>query len=173
MKKSIESSRAVQAQHIGEDEMTRNVFEDLGFSPEEAAALKLKTDLHTKIVKCAAHRSQTQLQTLLDESQPRVSELLRGKMSKFSLETLVIYAAKLGLHTELKTTTPKEAWGGMEVFIDEAKDLPPDMFGGGRVDSSKAHHVFIIPHGHRNYAICSRCDLSDVYICAFNVPCKP
>jgi predicted XRE-type DNA-binding protein len=84
--------------------MTKNVFEDLGFSPEEAAALKLKTDLHTKIVKSAACYSQKQLQTLLDESQPRVSDLLRGKMSKFSLEMLVIYAEKLGLRTEIRTT---------------------------------------------------------------------
>jgi hypothetical protein len=30
---------------------TKNGFEDLGFSPEEAAALKLKADLHTTIVK--------------------------------------------------------------------------------------------------------------------------
>jgi predicted XRE-type DNA-binding protein len=84
--------------------MTKNVFEDLGFSPEEAAALKLKADLHTKIVKSAARYSQKQLQTLLDESQPRVSDLLRGKMSKFSLEMLVIYAEKLGLRTEIRTT---------------------------------------------------------------------
>ena len=83
--------------------MAKNLFEDLGFSPEEAAALKLKTDLHTKIVKCAARYSQKQLQTVLDESQPRVSDLLRGKMSKFSLETLVIYAEKLGLRTEIRT----------------------------------------------------------------------
>lgn len=83
--------------------MAKNLFEDLGFSPEEAAALKLKADLHTKIVKRAARYSQKQLQTMLDESQPRVSDLLRGKMSKFSLEMLVIYAEKLGLRTEIKT----------------------------------------------------------------------
>ena len=83
--------------------MTKNVFEDLGFSPEEAAALRLKTDLHSKVVKRAAGYSQKQLQTILDEPQPRVSDLLRGKMSKFSLEMLVIYAEKLGLRTEIRT----------------------------------------------------------------------
>jgi len=83
--------------------MGKNLFEDLGFSPEEAAALKLKADLHSKIVKSAARYSQKQLQTILDEPQPRVSDLLRGKMSKFSLEMLVIYAEKLGLRTEIKT----------------------------------------------------------------------
>jgi predicted XRE-type DNA-binding protein len=83
--------------------MARNVFEELGFSPEQAAALKLKADLHSKVVKSAARYSQKQLQTILDEPQPRVSDLLRGKMSKFSLEMLVIYAEKLGLRTEIKT----------------------------------------------------------------------
>ena len=83
--------------------MAKNVFEDLGFSPEEAAALRLKADLHTKVVKRAARYSQKQLQTILDEPQPRVSDLLRGKMSKFSLETLVIYAERLGLRTEIRT----------------------------------------------------------------------
>jgi predicted XRE-type DNA-binding protein len=83
--------------------MARNVFEELGFSPEQAAALKLKADLHSKVVKSAARYSQKQLQTILDEPQPRVSDLLRGKMSKFSLEMLVIYAEKLGLRTEIRT----------------------------------------------------------------------
>ncbi len=88
--------------------MSRKAFEDLGFSPEEAVALKLKTDLHTKIVKCASRHSQQELQTLLDTTQPRISDLMRGKMSKFSLEMLVIYAEKLGLHTEIRTTAPKK-----------------------------------------------------------------
>jgi predicted XRE-type DNA-binding protein len=59
--------------------MVKNLFRDLGFSPEEAAALKLKADLHSKVVKSAARYSQRQLQTILDESQPRVSDLLLGK----------------------------------------------------------------------------------------------
>jgi|SRR5579859_164976 len=99
--------------------MGKNLFEDLGFSPEEAAALKLKTDLHTKIVKCAARYSQKQLQAVLDESQPRVSDLLRGKMSKFSLETLVIYAEKLGLRTEIRTKKARSrgAAAGLAVLL--------------------------------------------------------
>jgi predicted XRE-type DNA-binding protein len=88
--------------------MARNVFEDLGFSPEEAAALKLKADLHTKIVKRAGRYSQQELQALFGVSQPRISDLLRGKMSKFSLEMLVIYAEKLGLRTQIKTTGAKK-----------------------------------------------------------------
>ncbi len=57
----------------------------------------------SEVVKRAAGYSQKQLQTFLDESQPRVSNVLRGKMSRLSLEMLVIYAEKLGLRTEIRT----------------------------------------------------------------------
>ncbi len=83
--------------------MARNLFEDLGFSPEKAAALKLKADLHTRVVKVASRHSQRELQNILQASQPRISDLLRGKMSKFSLEMLVFYAERLGLETSIKT----------------------------------------------------------------------
>ncbi len=83
--------------------MARNVFEDLGFSPEKAAALKLKADLHTKVVKVASRYSQRELKDILQASQPRISDLLRGKMSKFSLEMLVFYAERLGLETTIRT----------------------------------------------------------------------
>ncbi|MGA2022396.1 MAG: XRE family transcriptional regulator [Candidatus Sulfotelmatobacter sp.] len=84
--------------------MSQKLFEDLGFSPQEAAALKLKADLNTRIVKAAAGYTQQELRDMLGTSQPRVSDLLRGKMSKFSLDTLVVYAELLGLRTEIKTT---------------------------------------------------------------------
>jgi predicted XRE-type DNA-binding protein len=63
----------------------------LGFLPEKAAALKLKADLHTKIVKVASRYSQRELQNILQTSQPRVSDLLR------------FYAERLGLETSIKT----------------------------------------------------------------------
>lgn len=69
--------------------------------------MKLKADLHTKIVGFAARYSQQELQVMLQESQPRISDLMRGKISKFSLEMLVFYAERLGIVTEIKTTLPK------------------------------------------------------------------
>jgi predicted XRE-type DNA-binding protein len=88
--------------------MSQKLFEDLGFSPQEAAALKLKADLNTRIVKAATGYTQQELQNKLGTSQPRVSDLLRGKISKFSLDTLVVYAELLGLRTEIRTTQPKK-----------------------------------------------------------------
>jgi predicted XRE-type DNA-binding protein len=84
----------------------RNVFDDLGFSREEAVALTMKAALHRKIVQYAKHYSQTQLRKMLGESQPRISDLMRGKISKFSLEMLVTYADALNMRPEIKTHEP-------------------------------------------------------------------
>ena len=83
--------------------MKSNVFEQIGFSPEEAATLKMKSELHSQIVKTIKKRgyTQTDLQKRLDESQPRVSDLMTGKIAKFSLETLITYAEALGLHPQI------------------------------------------------------------------------
>jgi predicted XRE-type DNA-binding protein len=83
--------------------MKSNVFEQIGFSPEEAASLKMKSELHSQIVKAIKKRGYTQadLQKRLNESQPRVSDLMTGKISKFSLETLIAYAEALGLHPQI------------------------------------------------------------------------
>jgi predicted XRE-type DNA-binding protein len=83
--------------------MKSNVFEQIGFSPEEAATLKMKSELHSQIVKTIKKRGYTQadLQKRLDESQPRVSDLMTGKIAKFSLETLITYAEALGLHPQI------------------------------------------------------------------------
>jgi len=97
--------------------MSSKLFEDLGFSPEEAAALKLKTDLNTKIVKAAASYTQQQLQAKLGTSQPRISDLLRGKISKFSLDTLVVYAELLGLRTEIKTSKKRGVAAGTPAAV--------------------------------------------------------
>jgi predicted XRE-type DNA-binding protein len=84
----------------------KNVFDDLGFSSEEAAALTIKSKLHSQIVRCAKHYSQRQLKEILGEPQPRISDLLRGKIAKFSLETLVTYADALDMRPEIKTHPP-------------------------------------------------------------------
>lgn len=84
----------------------RNVFDNLGFSSDEAAALTMKSELHSKILRYAKNYSQARLQEILGETQPRVSDLLRGKISKFSLETLVTYAEALHMRPEIRTYQP-------------------------------------------------------------------
>lgn len=75
-----------------------NVFADLGFDDAEAQVLALRADLMVQLEKQIKARKMTQVAAsrLLGVSQSRVSDLKRGKVEKFSLDTLVQFAAKLG-----------------------------------------------------------------------------
>ena len=84
-----------------------SVLDDLDIAPGKSASFKLRAELHANIIKVASRYSQSKLQDLLDESQPRVSDFLRGKVTKFSLETLVEYAERLGMRPHIKTEAPK------------------------------------------------------------------
>lgn len=85
----------------------RNVFDDLGFSREESAELSKKAKLCSQIVQYAKrHYSQAELARVLDEPQPRVSDLMRGKIAKFSLDILIAYAEALGMKPEIKLHRP-------------------------------------------------------------------
>jgi predicted XRE-type DNA-binding protein len=77
-----------------------NVLDDLGFSPEQATALKFKAELYQAILKFAQKYSQKELQTILEEPQPRVSELLNGKIASKSVDKLLYYAARLGIEAK-------------------------------------------------------------------------
>jgi predicted XRE-type DNA-binding protein len=79
-----------------------NVFDDLGFSPEEASALKFKAELYQAILKCARKYSQKELQIIFAEPQPRVSELLNGKIANKSVDKLLYYAGRLGIEAKAK-----------------------------------------------------------------------
>jgi predicted XRE-type DNA-binding protein len=87
-----------------------NVIDDLSFSPEEAAAIKLKTSLHAEILRLVEKRKlkALQLEKILDQPQPRISELLRGKISKMSVEKLAGYLYRLGV--EIKISARKAAY---------------------------------------------------------------
>jgi predicted XRE-type DNA-binding protein len=86
-----------------------NVIDDLGFSPEEAAAVKLKASLHAEILRVVKKRKlkARQLEVILDQPQPRISELLGGKISKMSAEKLAGYLSRLGI--EIKITARRAA----------------------------------------------------------------
>jgi predicted XRE-type DNA-binding protein len=80
-----------------------NVFRDLGFSEEKAEHLVIRADLLIQIQKVVTARrlKQSQLAKLLQVSQPRVSDLLRGRLHLFSIETLIDILGRLGVQVRL------------------------------------------------------------------------
>ena len=77
-----------------------NVFRDLGFPTEEAEHLLIRADLLIQLQKAIAARDLTQAKaaTILRVTQPRVSDLLRGRLDLFSTDTLIDMLARLGVH---------------------------------------------------------------------------
>ena len=80
-----------------------DVFDDLGLSHSEASALKVKATLLDAILGEIETRGYTQreLVEILDEYQPSVSNLVRGKIAKVSLEKLLAYSDRLKMRTTL------------------------------------------------------------------------
>jgi predicted XRE-type DNA-binding protein len=81
-----------------------NVFIDLGYSPEEAAILQMRSDLMVDLRKWIKTKrlTQTKAAEILGVSQSRVSDLIRGKWERFSLEMLITLATRVGMHVSLR-----------------------------------------------------------------------
>ena len=80
-----------------------NVFRDLDFSPEEAEHLLIRSDLMIKIEKLLKARrlKQAEAAKAMGVSQPRVSDLLRGRIDLFSTDALIDMLARLGVTVRL------------------------------------------------------------------------
>jgi predicted XRE-type DNA-binding protein len=85
-------------------EKFESVFDAIAKSPEEALNMKLRASLIHKIRDKVSDAGWTQVKTAqqLGITQPRVSDLLSGKLSKFSLDALVNMLARLGSDVKLK-----------------------------------------------------------------------
>lgn len=81
-----------------------SVWDAIEDTPEEAANMKLRSVLLTALKKHLARTdmSQAQAAKLLGVTQPRVSDLMRGKIELFGLDALVNMATAAGLHIEMR-----------------------------------------------------------------------
>ena len=83
-----------------------SVWDAISDTPEEAANLRLRSELMDKITALIQNNGWTQLEAAkrCSVTQPRINELLRGRISRFSLDALVNIASALGqrVHVELE-----------------------------------------------------------------------
>ena len=81
-----------------------NVFLDLGFSPAESRNLRMRSQLMTALRKFIEKENLTQAEAAkrLKVTQPRISDLTRGKISRFSLDTLVNMLTDAGVEVDLR-----------------------------------------------------------------------
>lgn len=82
-----------------------NVFQDVGFPPGEAAHLQIRADLMISLNQLLVDRGLTQVRAakLLGVTQPRVSDLKRGRLELFSIDALVDMFSRLDVAVTFKT----------------------------------------------------------------------
>ncbi len=84
-------------------ESSGNVFLDLGYSSEDAEILRMRADLMAEVRRWISDQGFTQAEAaeILQVSQSRISDLVRGKWEKFSLEMLIVLAMRSGFNLTL------------------------------------------------------------------------
>jgi len=88
-----------------------NVFTDLGFTPAEAGNLRMRSRLMTALRDFIAREGLTQADAArrLKVSQPRISDLTTGKISRFSLDALVNMLANAGMEVDFQVRSRRVA----------------------------------------------------------------
>ena len=89
------------------DQSFTSVWDAIEDTPEEAENMKLRSALMLALKDhlARAGMSQADAARLLGVTQPRISDLMRGKINLFGLDALVNMATAAGLRIELKVTT--------------------------------------------------------------------
>ena len=85
---------------------TSNIFRDLGFNAKEAENLKLRARLMVELEKHIREKRLTQKRAAerLGVTQPRISDLMRGKIDLFSVDTLITMLTQAGLKVDVKVS---------------------------------------------------------------------
>lgn len=81
-----------------------SVWDAIADTPEQAENMRLRADLMQTLRQHIQDNgwSQTDAATRLGVTQPRISDLVRGKISLFSLDSLIRMAVSAGLHVSLR-----------------------------------------------------------------------
>jgi len=86
-----------------------SVWDAIEDTPQEAASMKARSALMMELSAAIQERSMTQSEaaTLFGVTQPRISDLVRGKVNLFSLDTLIDMAATAGMAPMVKVSKLK------------------------------------------------------------------
>ncbi|HLK64196.1 MAG TPA: helix-turn-helix transcriptional regulator [Bryobacteraceae bacterium] len=90
------------------EEGSGNVFADMGMPNPEEALAKAAIAHQINLILSKRKLNQARAGSLLGISQPRVSDLARGRLMKFSLEKLLSFAKLLGNDVEIRISATKQ-----------------------------------------------------------------
>lgn len=89
---------------MNDPEAYASVWDAIADTPQEAANLRARSELMQKIAEIVKQSGWTQAQAAqrCGVTQPRINDLLRGRVSRFSLDALVNVATALGLRVRVE-----------------------------------------------------------------------
>ena len=90
---------------------SQNVFRDLGFGVEEAENLRIRAALMVELTEKIrrARLTQKEAAATLGVTQPRISDLMRGRINVFSIDTLIVMLSRVGVKTTIRVGKKKVA----------------------------------------------------------------
>jgi predicted XRE-type DNA-binding protein len=106
----------MEKEEIEIKESSGNVFEDLGFPDAQEALAKSKLAIAIYLIIKARKLTQQQAAEIMGTDQPHVSDIIRGKLSGFTIDRLLKFLLALGRDIEI---TIKE---------HKAKKQPPSIY---------------------------------------------
>ena len=88
-----------------------SVWDAIEDTPQSAASMRARSGLMMSLTEVIRQRGMTQAQAALffGVTQPRISDLMRGKVNLFSLDTLIDMAATAGMGPTVKVSMPRAA----------------------------------------------------------------
>ncbi|MDO8690033.1 MAG: helix-turn-helix transcriptional regulator [Dehalococcoidia bacterium] len=106
-------------------ESSGNVFADLGIENPEEALAKAKLARAISVIITRRDLTQTQAAAVLGVDQPKVSSLMRGRLSGFSIDRLLRFLLALDRDVDIliKAKPPNSARGRLDVVaVPRASD---------------------------------------------------
>lgn len=90
---------------------TGNIFRDLGFGKEESANLLIRSNLMIELVKYIEREKITQAEAArrFGVQQPRISDLKRGKIELFTVDTLISMISRAGMKVAVRVVKRRAA----------------------------------------------------------------
>lgn len=87
-----------------DEQIFDSVWDALEDTPEQAANMRLRSELMMALQACIAEWNLSQIDAAvkLNVTQPRLSDLLRGRIDKFSLDALIELASRAGIQVRLE-----------------------------------------------------------------------
>lgn len=88
-----------------------SVWDAIEDTPQDVASMKARSTLMMELSNVIQQQGTTQAEAaaLFGVTQPRISDLMRGKLNLFSLDTLMDMAATAGMSPVVKVSKPRSA----------------------------------------------------------------